>query len=125
MKLEPKPSPRHPEIMVYRNGRMYDTVQDKWINTVYSHPIPSIKGPVAYWTTMGKLYNLDVLKMVYETYISTEVLMNHWTLEFKNGTEVMPENIRKTKRHHKNDIIVRPVVQHDSWMNGDSDIYLW
>jgi hypothetical protein len=125
MKLEPKPSPRHPELMIYRNGRIYDTNLGKHINMAQAHGIPSIRGPVAYWTTVGKTYHLDVLKMVYETYVSTEMMTNGWAFDFRNGTEVKPENIKKTRRHDKNSAIIKPMVTHESWMNGNDDIYMW
>jgi len=124
MKLEPRPSPRYPELMVYRDGRIFDSVQMKSLNLVSIHQHSS-RGPIAYWTTVGKTYNLDVLKMVFETYVSTEIIGNHWMIDFRVGDEIKPENLKKTKKHEKEYKEVRPVIDHDCWLNGHDCVYMW
>lgn len=125
MKFECKPSPRHPELLVYRDGRIYDAYQAKWINLVHIHQL-SARGPIALWTTLGKTYTLDVLKMVYETFITEDILTSSsWMIDFKSGNEIKPENLKKTKKYEKDIQDTRPVVSHESWMNGHDDIYMW
>lgn len=123
MRLEPRSSPRYPELMVFRNGKIYDSNTGKILNLVEIHQNSS-RGPVAYWSTVDKTYTLDVLKMVYETYVSGEILTNNWMIDFRDGTDIIPENLKKTRKHEKNNPTTRPVGEFDSWMGGD-EIYMW
>lgn len=124
MKVEPKPSPRYPELMVYRDGRIYDSTQMKSINLISLHQCPA-RGPIALWTTMGKTYSLDVLKMVYETYISEDILQGHWMIDFRDGKDIKPENLKKTRKYEKDNKVIRPIMDRTCWMNGNDDIYMW
>jgi hypothetical protein len=124
MKLEPKPSPRHPELMIYMDGRIYDSVLMKNINLVSIHQY-SARGPIALWTTMGKTYSLDVIKLVYETYVSKEMLQTQWMVDFREGKEIKPENLKKTRKYEKDNNKTRPILERTCWMNGNDDIYIW
>lgn len=123
MKLESRPSPRHPELMITPDGRIYDSENGKWLSVHTQHGT-SLKGPVAYWTTNGKTYTLAVAKLVYETYISKEQIRNEWVIDFKNGNELdlSLSNLKKTKRWEKESKEMRN-FSHDSWMGGN-DIYI-
>ena len=124
MKLEPRPSPRHPELMIYMDGRVYDSNQMKWVNLVHTHQY-SPRGPIAMWSTLGKTYQIDVLKMIYETYISKETIQGHWMIDFRRGKEIKPENLVKKRKYEKEEKVIRPSYEQTCWMNGNDDIYLW
>jgi hypothetical protein len=124
MRLQPRPSPRHPELMIYMDGRVYDSNQMKWVNLVYTHQY-SPRGPIALWSRLGKTYQIDVLKMIYETYISKETIQSHWMVDFKRGKEIKPENLVKKKKYEKEEKVIRPSYEQTCWMNGNDDIYMW
>jgi len=124
MKLESRPSPRYPELMIFTDGRIYDANACKWVNTSSIHQ-HTFRGPVAYWSTVGKTYTLDVLKMVYEAHVSREMLTNSWIICFREGNEINPENLKKTRKYEKNEKIIKTYVGHDCWLNGDDCLYMW
>lgn len=122
--IDPKPSPRHPELLVHRDGRIYDTAQSKWVNLVHTHQY-SPRGPIAVWTTLGKTYQLDVLKMIYETYVTTETIQAHWMVDFRAGKELKPENLVKKRKYERDEKVMKQSSEQICWMNGNDDVYLW
>lgn len=117
-------SPRHPELTIHKDGRIYDTNQGKWLNINKTHS-SSFKGPIAFWTTNGKTYTLSIAKMLYETYVSETELKKEYTIEFKNGDEndINVGNLKRVRRYEKESKDSRN-FSHDSWMNGSNDIYI-
>jgi hypothetical protein len=118
-----KKSPRYPELNIYSDGRIFDTVQNKWLNINTMHGC-SYKGPIALWCTGGKTYTLQVSKMLYEAHVCESELKKDWSIEFKNGdeTDLRPENLKKIKKFDKEPKLMRNFM-HDSWFGGD-DIYI-
>jgi hypothetical protein len=74
---------------------------------------------------MGKTYSLDVIKLVYETYVSKEMLQTQWMVDFREGKEIKPENLKKTRKYEKDNNKTRPILERTCWMNGNDDIYIW
>jgi hypothetical protein len=122
--MKVKKSPRYPELDVYADGRIYDTVLNKWLNINAMHGC-SYKGPVALWSTGGKTYTLQVSKILYEAHVCESELKKDWSIEFKNGdeTDIRPENLTKVKKYERDYKVMRNFM-HDSWLNGSDDIYM-
>jgi len=77
-------------------------ISQLFTSSIHQH---TFRGPVAYWSTVGKTYTLDVLKMVYEAHVSREMLTNSWIICFREGNEINPENLKKTRKYEKNEKI--------------------
>jgi hypothetical protein len=63
--------------------------------------------------------------MIYETYVSDGVLQGHWMIDFREGKDINPDNLKKTRKYEKDNKIIRPVTERTCWMNGNDDIYIW
>jgi hypothetical protein len=116
-------SPRYPEITVYPDGRMFDVDQERWLNVNQIHS-QSTKGPVCSWTTNGKTHSLSVAKILYETYVSENIIQDAYTVGFKDGDEsnIDIKNLKKVKKWEREPKEAREFL-HDPWMNGDGCIF--
>lgn len=114
---------RHPkfhELLVYQDGRIYDTNQDKFVNLIFNHQ-NSIPGPVAYWTTLGRTYTLNVLKILYETYVFEGEMTKEYKICLKDTSKpIHPTNLRKMKRFERQAHNIKPVAELDTWLGPDS-----
>jgi hypothetical protein len=110
---------QHPtirELHVSEDGRLYDSTQECFIN-VNTNPGGSLP-VVAYWQTNGNRYTLDVLKLMYETYIQNNKLKKEFKVVFKEGTTLHVSNLRKTKKTEKKGYNSKE-ERHDSWLQDD------
>jgi hypothetical protein len=121
--IEPKRSKRYPELLVYPDGRAYDTHQDKWLNLLKNHQT-SYAGAVLYWSIYKKTYYIHAARLVYEVFVLDGLLSKGWSIRFTNGNpeDLRPDNIEKVPRHELNKI----KEEKDSfsmWMGSDT-IYM-
>jgi len=77
---------------------------------------------MAYWSTSGRRYVLDVSKLVYEAFIEKEVIGTNYTIKVKAGMPFHLSNLYKVKKFERDNYNIRE-DKHDSWLNGESDIY--
>ena len=117
--------PRYQELMMTRDGRIWDTAKERWINIHYNHN-NSHKGPVAYYQVDGRSITLNVLRLMYETYITEGELKNDCVIEFKDGITMCPENLKKISKWKKSEVSEAKrdrAERYSCWMGGDS-IYI-
>ena len=118
-----KSTPRFPELLMTEDGRVYDSIRDKWINIIHNHN-HSFNGPAAYYHQNGKTVTLNILRLLYETYISHEVLKSDCAISLVKGDEIHYTNLKKSNRWKKeNPVKQEKGEQHSCWMGGDS-IYI-
>lgn len=118
--MEPKQSKRFPELMIYPDGRAYDTIRDNWLPLQFEHNC-QYKGPVLYWKTKSRVTYLQVSRLVYETFIEDTVLNPKWSVVSINGDEndVRPENFKKIIKN-KPAQEKRIIEDFSDWMGPDS-----
>jgi len=111
--------PKLTELLISETGLIFDTAQNKQIN-INVNP-GGAKAVMASWTTNGKTYPLDVIKLVYETHIEKAEIHKKYTIRFKEGTEVRVDNLKKVAKWTKEYPTMRPTERFETF-NGD-EIY--
>ena len=118
------PIPRYQELLITTDGRIFDTVKEKWLNIHQDHN-HSFKGPVAFYKQDGRCITLNILRMVYEAYNSKDMLKSEYTIDFIKGHEIRPDNLVKKRKFREK--LNKPkqgqAEGYSCWMGGDS-IYI-
>lgn len=110
---------RHPklsELDIFEDGRIYDTSESRFVNVNYNHS--GAKGVMAYWSTSGKRYVLDVSKLVYEAFIEKDVISTSYTIKVKAGMPFHLSNLYKVRKFERDGYNIRE-DKHDSWYSDD------
>ena len=119
--LQPRYSKRYPELLVYPDGRAYDTNQDKWLNLLHQHNCHYV-GAVLYWGVYKKTYYIPAARLVYECFVLDGLLTKGWSITYINGDhkDLRPENLKKVPR---NEVGIKDKEKDDTfsmWMGSDT-----
>lgn len=122
--LEPRYSKRYPELLVYPDGRAYDTHQKKWLTIRKTHQ-SSHKGAVLYWSIYKKTYYIHIARLIYEVFILDGLLTKGWSVDYINGNDndIRPDNIVKVSRSEISNKKPDKDESFSMWMGSDS-IYM-
>jgi hypothetical protein len=124
MEQKPKYSKRYPELLVYPDGRAYDTHQKKWLTFRNVHQC-SYRGPVLYWSIYKKTYYIHVARLVYEVFILDDLLTKGYSVDYINGnhSDIRPDNIKKVPRSEVGTKKDEKDEAFSMWLGSDS-IYM-
>lgn len=122
--MQPKPSIRYPELLVYPDGEIFDTIRNVFLRN--NNGAASRNGPVAYYYKNKRVHQLSRLSMVYETFVKNDVISRGEFVDVIDGDyeNVHYSNVIAKKKGsntaRKEEVETYRVL---GW-NGDCEIYL-
>jgi hypothetical protein len=119
--MRSKEWPRHLELLVYEDGRIYDTSEERFLSIMENHS-GSFDGPMAIWRSCGKSYTINICRAIYEAFngpVSSEFTVKR----IDTFAPASLKNIKKVPKYQRDAGRDLKEFTSSDWMGPDS-VYL-